>query len=117
MAASSTATSIGSGAPSAGPWISGAKSSTGTADEIALPSASTPVNQRITGSVIPSGYDYSLGYLHLSRVLTLYDAGLGQGSLYGRRLGFCLRGGSGLLSGQRGFFSSHCCGGFIFLPG
>jgi hypothetical protein len=45
-------------------------------------------------------------YLHLSKVLTLYDAGLRQGSLHGRRLGFCLRGGSGLLSGRRGFLSS-----------
>jgi hypothetical protein len=57
------------------------------------------------------------GYLHLRKVLTLYDAGLRQCSLHGRRLGFCLRGGSGLLSGRRGFLPSHRCGGFIFLPG
>jgi hypothetical protein len=57
------------------------------------------------------------GYLHLSKVLTLYDAGLRQGSLHGRRLGFYLRGGSGLLSGRHGFLSSHRCGGFILLPG
>jgi hypothetical protein len=57
------------------------------------------------------------GYLHLRRVLTLYDAGLGQGSPHGRRLGFRLRGGSGLLSGRIGLFTSHRCGGFISLPG
>jgi hypothetical protein len=27
------------------------------------------------------------------------------------------QGGSGLLRGRRSFFSSHHCGGFIFLPG
>jgi hypothetical protein len=37
------------------PWVSGAKSSTGTADGIALPSASAPVNKRTTGLVIPRG--------------------------------------------------------------
>jgi hypothetical protein len=55
--------------------------------------------------------------LHSSKVLTLYDASLRQCSLHGRHLGFCLRGGSGLLSGRRGFFSSHHCDRFIFLPG
>jgi hypothetical protein len=57
------------------------------------------------------------GHLHLSKVLTFYDAGFRQCSLHGRRLGFCLRGGSGLLSGRRSFLSSHRCGGFISLPG
>jgi hypothetical protein len=52
-----------------------------------------------------------------SRVLTFNDAGLGQCSFSGRRLGLRLRGGSGLLSGQRGFFLRHHCGGFIPLPG
>jgi hypothetical protein len=32
------------------------------------------------------------------------------------RLRFCLRGGSGLLSRQRGFFLRHLCSGFIPLP-
>jgi hypothetical protein len=57
------------------------------------------------------------GYSNLSRVLTFNDAGLGQLSLSGRRLGFCLRGGSGLLSRRRGFFLRHLCSGFIPLPG
>jgi hypothetical protein len=51
------------------------------------------------------------------RVLTLYNAGLRQCSLYGRRLGLCLRGGSGLLSGWRGIIFSHCRAGFILVPG
>jgi hypothetical protein len=55
--------------------------------------------------------------LHLSRVLTFNGVGLKQCSLRSRRLGFCLRGGSGLLSGRRGFLFCHRCGGFIPLPG
>jgi hypothetical protein len=54
---------------------------------------------------------------NLSRVLTFNDAGLGQRSLSGRRLGLHLRGRSGLLSGRRGFFLRHRCSGFIPLPG
>jgi hypothetical protein len=56
------------------------------------------------------------GHFDLSRVLTFNDAGLGQRSLSGRRLGLRLRGGSGLLSGRRGFFH-HRRSGFIPLPG
>jgi hypothetical protein len=55
--------------------------------------------------------------LHLSKVFTFYDAGLRQCSLRGRRLELCLRGGSGLLSGWRGFLLRHRCGGFILLAG
>jgi hypothetical protein len=57
------------------------------------------------------------GYSNLSRVLTFNDAGFRQRSLSGRRLGFRLRGGSGLLGGQRDFFFRHRCGWFIPLPG
>jgi hypothetical protein len=57
------------------------------------------------------------GYSNLSRVLTFNNAGLRQCSLSGQRLGFCLRGGSGLLSRWRGFFLRHLCSGFIPLPG
>jgi hypothetical protein len=53
------------------------------------------------------------GYFHLSRVLTFNDAGLRQRSLCGWRLGLCLRGGRGLLSGQCGFLFRHHCGRFI----
>jgi hypothetical protein len=53
----------------------------------------------------------------LGRVLTFNHAGLRQRSLSGRRLGLHLRGGSGLLSGRRGFFFCHCRNGFIPLPG
>jgi hypothetical protein len=51
------------------------------------------------------------------RVFTFNNAGLGQRSLSGRRLGFCLRGGSGLLSRRRAFFLRHLCSGFIPLLG
>jgi hypothetical protein len=57
------------------------------------------------------------GYPHSRSVLTLYDGCLWQCSLHGRRLGFCLRGGSGLLSGRCGFLFRHYCGGFIPIPG
>jgi hypothetical protein len=57
------------------------------------------------------------GYLHLSKVLTFDDAGLRQRSLHGWRLGLCLRGGSGLLSGRHDFLFGHRCGGFSPLPG
>jgi hypothetical protein len=57
------------------------------------------------------------GYLLLSKVLTFNDAGFRQHSLRGRRLRFCLRGGSRLLSGRRGLLLCHRCGGFIPLPG
>jgi hypothetical protein len=52
-------------------------------------------------------YDYSFGLITPERVLTFNDAGLRQCSLNGRHLGFCLRSGSGLLSGRRGFFFRH----------
>jgi hypothetical protein len=67
--------------------------------------------------VIPGGYNYSSGLLAPERVLTSNDAGIRQRSLSGRRLGLCLRGRSGLLSGRRGFLFRHHCGGFIPLPG
>jgi hypothetical protein len=51
------------------------------------------------------------------RVFTFNDAGFGQRSLSGQRLGFCLWGRSGLLSRRRGFFLRHLCSGFILLPG
>jgi hypothetical protein len=70
-----------------------------------------------TVSVIPGDYDYSSGPLVPERVLTFNDVGLRQRSLSGRRLGLYLRGGSGLLSGRRGFLFCHCCSGFIPLPG
>jgi hypothetical protein len=57
------------------------------------------------------------GYPHSRSVLTLYDGCLWQCSLHGRRLGFCMRGRSGLLSGWHGFLFRHCCGGFIPIPG
>jgi hypothetical protein len=57
------------------------------------------------------------GHFDLNRVLTFNHAGLGQRSLSGRRLGLRLRGGSGLLSGRRGFFFRHRCSGFIPFPG
>jgi hypothetical protein len=57
------------------------------------------------------------GYFNLSRVFTFNYAGLGHCSLSGQRLGFCLRGGSGLLGRRRGFFLRHLCSGFIPLPG
>jgi hypothetical protein len=53
----------------------------------------------------------------LCSVLTFYDAGLWLCSLHGRRLGLCMRGGSGLPSGWRGFLFSHRCFGFIPIPG
>jgi hypothetical protein len=51
-----------------------------------------------------------------NRVLTFDNAGLRQRSLSSRRFGHCLRGGSGLLGGRRGFFLCHRCRGFIPLP-
>jgi hypothetical protein len=53
----------------------------------------------------------------LRSVLTFYNAGLWQRSLYGRRHGLCLGDGSGPLGGWRGTFFSHCRAGFILLPG
>jgi hypothetical protein len=44
--ASPLATSIGSGAPPAAPWVSGARPSMDTASGIALPSASALVNNK-----------------------------------------------------------------------
>jgi hypothetical protein len=89
----------------------------GTANGISLPSASAPVDKRTSVSVIPWDYDYSSRLITPERVLTFNDAGLRKRSLSGRRLGLCLRGGSGLLSGRRGFFFRHLCSGFIPLPG
>jgi hypothetical protein len=57
------------------------------------------------------------GYYNLSRVLTFDYAGFRQRSLSSRLFGLRLRGGSGLLSGWRGFFFRHRCRGFIPLPG
>jgi hypothetical protein len=57
------------------------------------------------------------GYYSLNRVLTFDYAGFRKRSLSSRRFGLCLRGGSGLLSGRRGFFFRHRCRGFIPLPG
>jgi hypothetical protein len=57
------------------------------------------------------------GYSNFSRVLTFNDAGLRQCSLSGRCLGLRLEGGSGLLSGQRGFLFRHRRSGFTPLPG
>jgi hypothetical protein len=57
------------------------------------------------------------GYYSLSIVLTFNNAGHGQRSLDDRRFGLRLRGGSGLLSGRRGFFFRHHYRGFIPLPG
>jgi hypothetical protein len=62
-------------------------------------------------------YDYSTRHFDLSRVLTFNDAGLGQCSLSSRHFGLRLSGGSGLLSGRRGFFIRHHCSGFIPLSG
>jgi hypothetical protein len=53
----------------------------------------------------------------LCSTLTFYYAGLRQCSLYGRRHGFSLGEGSGLLGSWRGIFFSRCCAGFISLPG
>jgi hypothetical protein len=83
---------------------------------MSLPSTSAPVDKRTSASVIPGDYDYSFGLIPPERVLTFNDAGLGKRSLSGRRLRLCLRGGSGLLSGRRGFFR-HRCSGIIPLPG
>jgi hypothetical protein len=52
-----------------------------------------------------------------SRVLTFNYVGFRQRSLGSRRLGLRLRGGSGILSGRRGFLLRHRCSGFIPLPG
>jgi hypothetical protein len=57
------------------------------------------------------------GHYSLNRVLTFDYAGFRQRSLSSRRFGLRLRGGSGLLSGWRGFFFRHRCRGFIPLPG
>jgi hypothetical protein len=50
-------------------------------------------------------------------VLTFYNAGFRQRTLYSRRHSLCLGDGSGLLGGWRGTFFSHHCAGFILLPG
>jgi hypothetical protein len=89
----------------------------GTADGISLPSASAPVEKRTSVLVIFGDYDYSSGLIAPGRVLTFNDAGLRQRSLSSRRLGLCLRGGSGLLSRRCGFFFRHLCNRFIPLPG
>jgi hypothetical protein len=89
----------------------------GTADGMLLPSASAPVDKKTSVSVKPGDYDYSSGLNAPERVLTFNDAGFEQRSLSDRRLGFCLRGGSRLLSGQRSFFFRHLCSGFSPLSG
>jgi hypothetical protein len=82
-------------------------SSTGNTDGISLPSASAPVYERTSTSVIPGDYDYSSGLILPERVVTFNDAGLGQRSLSSRCFGLRLGSGSGLLSGRRGFFFRH----------
>jgi hypothetical protein len=79
----------------------------GTADGISLPSVSASIVKKTSVSVNMATMTTLRGPFDLSRVLTLNHAGFGQRSLSGRRLGLCLRGGSGLLSGWRGFFFSH----------
>jgi hypothetical protein len=79
----------------------------GTTDGISLPSASAPVDKKTSVSVNMATTTTLRGHFDLSRVLTFNDAGLGQRSLSGRRLGLRLRGRSGLLSGRRGFFFRH----------
>jgi hypothetical protein len=66
---------------------------------------------------MPGDYDYSSGLILPERVVTFNNVGLGQRSLGGQRFELRLRGGSGLLSGWRGFFFCHRCSGFIPLPG
>jgi hypothetical protein len=88
----------------------------GTTAGISFPSASAPVNEKTSVSALPDDYDYSSGYYSLSTVLTFDYAGFMQRSLSSRRFGLRLRGGSGLLNGQRGFFFRHRCRGFIPLP-
>jgi hypothetical protein len=75
------------------------------------------LTKRTSASVISGDYDYSPGLIPPERVVTFNDAGLGQRSFSGRRLGLRLRGGSGFLSERRGFFFRHLCSGFIPLPG
>jgi hypothetical protein len=86
----------------------------GTAAGISLPSASAPVNEKTSASVTTTTL---WGYYSLSRVVTFDYAGFRKRSLSSRRFGLRLRGGSGLLSGWRGFFLRHRSGGFIPLPG
>jgi hypothetical protein len=117
VATSPTATSTGSGATPTASWVAGTTSSTGTAAGMSLPSASAPVIKRQLHQSYLASTTTLRGYFHLGRVLTFNDAGLGQGSLSGRRLGLCLRGESGLPSGRHGFLFRHRCGRFIPLPG
>jgi hypothetical protein len=79
--------------------------------------ASAPVNKKTTGLVTVGATTTPRGYLHSCSVLTFYDGCLRQCSLHGRRLGFCLRGGSGLFSSWRGLLFRHRCAGFIPIPG
>jgi hypothetical protein len=62
-AASPAATSISSGAPPTASRVSGVKLSTGTADGMSFPSASVPVNEKTSASVLSDAYDYSSGIL------------------------------------------------------
>jgi hypothetical protein len=57
------------------------------------------------------------GQYNLSRVLTFDYAGFRQCSPSSCRFGLCLRGGSGLLGGRRGFLFRHRYRGFIPLLG
>jgi hypothetical protein len=92
-------------------------SSTGTADGMSLLSASAPVDKKTSVSVNMATTTTLRRYLNHSRVLTFNYAGFGQRSLSGQHFELCLRGGSGLLSGWRGFFLRRRCRGFIPLPG
>jgi polyisoprenoid-binding protein YceI len=85
----------------------------GTAAGMSLPSASAPVNKKTSASATTTTLSE---YYSLSRVLTFDHAGLGQCSFSSRRFGLLLRGRSGLLGGQHGFFVRHHCRGFIPLP-
>jgi hypothetical protein len=73
--------------------------------------------QKTHGISFPGAMTTSRGRLRLCSILTFYYAGLRQCSLYGRRHGLSSGEGSGLLGSRRGIFFSHCCAGFISLPG
>jgi hypothetical protein len=79
----------------------------GTADGISPLSASALVDKKTSVSVNIATTTTLRRHFDFSRVLTFNHAGLGQRSLSGQRLGLRLRGRSGLLSGQRGFFFRH----------
>jgi hypothetical protein len=79
--------------------------------------ASAPADKKTSVSVNMATTTTLRRHLNHSRVLTFNYAGFGKRSLSGRRLGLRLGGGSGLLSGWRGFFFRHHRNKFIPLPG